>query len=1248
MPAPARSRARRASGDLEHRGGGDRRTALARVIKRRATVSWWLGVVLAVGFAVVVTPAITAEHWLLGFHAGTATEPGTVTEHHAAPFTVRAPMLVGEGNLRVGGGVVVARGETATRDEATIAGAIAGAVPHGPVLYAAFFVLLGVLATLFTHHMRRSTKGRLVRVQIVSLVVLAVLAVAVKIVMLSTALSALAVPVAALALIPTMVLDRTVGLATGVLGALVVSLLVPFDVGLAILLLVQAAAAGLVVAEHPRRRGLAALTAGLVTTLCSSATYLLLTYLTTGHAPELRDPLHSPWLAAAIGPALAALIAVPLIPIYQLLVGEITQGKLFALEDLGHPLLRQIAEKSPGTWQHSLMMANMAEIAANEIGASGRLVRVGAYFHDLGKSLQAKYFIENLEPGETSQHDQLPPEVSCDAIFAHVTEGIVSARRAGLHERIIDFMHMHHGNGVLEYFWAKCREQGNPHDLTIEDFRYPGHPPQSRETAILAICDAVEAASRTLKKPDAAAIDALVQRIVYGKLHLGQLDESGLSMSDLRRISDSLRETIRHANHGRIEYPWQKAGQDASASVMTYPSTSPRLDSLDRRPGRDSAWRPQASLPASTPPPAPADNDAALATTADVGNPASEQRIPIAQGTLPEPEAADRGAMSLADAVPRLIREVPITLTGRAPGPLPPPPEPVAAPTLDREPPPPVLTFDNDPPPAVLTFDNDPPPAALTFDNDPPPAALTFDNDPLSVAQALDSKLPSTTQIFGSPQRPQPPQPQPSGSEPPRTRAATRPPAQARPPTAPPPLASRRATGEVARTAGPPAPVDLDNAITNPPPLRRGPSGHPPVPADPAQLAASLASTVARAMPASPGPPPPEEPPRTGPRHADLDSAITNPPPLGNQARTPVRHADLDSAITNPPPLGKQARTPAPRADLEDAIGEPPASTGAPHADLAAPMAPAAPLSAPVRSDLPHAAPPRVAPQVPPGTLAAPPTAGLADSAITMPSMASEPPAPRTTDVDIAPPVMSSAPAPAPVAAPAPTIIRPRASTSEARPASRLALLLGDEARVTAARAAAKLRVREPASIADEARAADEAHVAGEARVADEARVTDEQRAVPDPDLDAGVTEPSLPLLAVGDVLRIDLPPVPAASAPSERKAGWASGLAARIDAALDSDEWNLETPVVAPTKAELRALLGQPDPTRQQPVDEIALLQRHALELEEPALLPRRAPHPTTEVDPDDIEAAIEIAPHVRRPPNAKAIGVSKPKKSE
>jgi len=585
------------------------RADLARTIPRRPRVSWWLGIVLAIAFTILAMPSIMAGRWLGAI--------GKIERGVPAPYTVRVPPFAGydlAAGHTGGGGVLVARGDIPDRDTVEAARQIDEHMPHGSVPFLAYFLLTSVLAGLFTYHIRRSTHGRLLRVQLFSLALIAVAAVVAKLLMLATSLSVLVLPVAVFAMVPTLVLDRIVGLATGTLSALVISLVVPFDVGVAIMLMVQAGAAGLVIAERPKKRVRATLTAGLAATLFTAATYPLMLYLTAGRLPldELKDPVHSAWLASAIGPALATVLTIAVVPLYQLLVGEITQSKLVELEDLSNPLLKQIAQKSPGTWQHSLMMANMAEIAANAIGANGRLVRVGAYYHDLGKSLQPKYFIENLEPGETSPHDKLPPETSCDAIFAHVTEGIVTARRAGLHERIIDFMHMHHGNGVLEYFWGKTKEQGNPKGFSVEHFRYPGVPPHSRETAILSICDAVEAASRTLKKPDVQAIDNLVQRIVYGKLHLGQLDDSGLSMSDLRKIAESLRDTIRHANHGRIEYPWQKAQQDASAPPHSVTQTGPRLDSLDRpaKPDVVSAAKRED---------APRDSADALAATDDAG-----------------------------------------------------------------------------------------------------------------------------------------------------------------------------------------------------------------------------------------------------------------------------------------------------------------------------------------------------------------------------------------------------------------------------------------------------------------------------------------------------------------------------------------------------------------------------------------------------------------------------------------------------
>jgi len=771
---------------------------------------------------------------------------------------------------------------------------------------------------------------------------------------------------------------------------------------------------------------------------------------------------------------------------------------------------------------------------------------VGAYYHDLGKSLSPKYFIENLEAGETSPHDQLPPEVSCDAIFAHVTEGIVTARKAGLHERIVDFMHMHHGNGVLEYFWAKCREQSNPRGLTIEDFRYPGHPPQSRETALLAICDAVEAASRTLTKPDAAAIDSLVQRIVYGKLHLGQLDESGLSMGDLRRISDSLRETIRHANHGRIEYPWQKAEQDASAAGMAYTTTAPRLDSLDRKPARET---PRAAPTGDAP--GPGSSDAALAATADVkqsdthGAPAASDPARVRAGTARNAQSGDRAALhevaqadrwwdeageARAERADRVApapgsRESPTTLTGRAPGPSPTSGDanvarpvdrsaPVAAPAPGRE--------------AASTLRGRAP-APSTAAGDASVARPVDRSAPITEPPGRDAAVAASTsreapRAADHRHHPRPATAPPHGYEPPRASDPAR-------------AADPARTADPARAAGPPTPVDL-GAITNPA-ARRAP-GPLAAPSDPTQMAAALASLVSRVAGA----------------------------PFGKPS---------DDALA----AGTASETGRPPSDV--------------HAAGTQPMLPVAPPARPLR-----------------GT--------DADPATTLRTLAASAPGERPSDAAVTQPVLPLAALPVQRALesasghPPPAVAGKRASTAPPRAGG----LAGD------VRAGHGQTLRGPGDAAGTVRRPPTDPVAAAAlgTLNEDARVTVPRPATAPPhgpraaDFDAGVTEPSMPVLAVGDEIRVDVP------------------LTARIDAVLEGDEWGKETPIVAPTKGELRALLGRPDPTRQQPIAEVERLQRRAAELADP---PRRSPHPTAEVDPEDIEAAIELAPPARRPhPNA------------
>ena len=1117
------------------------RAALARQIPRRPRVASGMVVAFAIGFAILVTPIITADRWVGALGAG------TVVAGKAASLTVRVPPFAGfdtgtagHGDELVGGwtkvtaiayggggGVVIARGDVASRDDEINAQQIAEAMPRGPMPYLAFFLLAAVFAGLFSHHTRRSTRGKLVRVQLVNLALIGIAAVVVKIAMLMSAINVLVVPVAVFALLPTLVLDRVVGLATGTLAALVTALLVPFDVGVAILLLVQVATAGLVVAEHPKDRLRATIVAGAAATLLTALTYPLLRYLTTGHLPldELQAPMRSAWVAAALGPAIATAIAVPLMPLYQLLVGEITHGKLIELEDLSHPLLRQIAERSPGTWQHSLMMANMAEIAANAIGANGRLVRVGAYYHDLGKSLQPKYFIENLEPGETSPHDKLPPETSCDAIFAHVTEGIVTARKAGLHERIVDFMHMHHGNGVLEYFWAKARDGGNPNALTVEHFRYPGVPPQSRETAILAICDAVEAASRTIKKAEPTAIDNLVQRIVYGKLHLGQLDDSGLSMSDLRKVADSLRETIRHANHGRIEYPWQKAEQSASASVVSEPltSTGPRLDSLDR-PAKAETVRPATKQSGEDP---YAETDAAGATPKlRTGKPRDSSELAMSATAPVKRPAATETEHAVREVNERLLRDSQQRgqkISGTS--------DELHGGEFERR-------------------------AALVerYGNNPPASRDSSDS---TLQVELAEPEPSERSAMAARYANEPPASRDSGN---RTMPVDRAQLEARvePPRESSPFTSRDGSPHLEHSK--PSDGDTAEDSSRRSPKRTDDTGHRRR-ATGDFVAQMVLEPVAKK----------DEPPReqAAPRNfaTDIDTG---------KHRAAIQHKDSSKEIAQ----FTADATKALDAAAKDMDVIPPPITIPPLvAKVAAPD-----LSAP---ETPSAVRKRAATLPPTPALLRPPTV----------------PAPNRR---------------------APTVPPNDAADSKDRTPKGTLFGSGGELRKPAA------------TVVDDESARTNPTMP---------KVTDYDASdsnAPQPDDTLPALQLPLPAPGMSDPgIRIE-PPKP------DKKPEWVRSLAARVDARLD-DEFGTDTPVSAPTRAELQALLDTPpDATRKQSLEEIERLHAESKSRRSDQELDftRRAPYPTAEVLEEDIEAAIEIVPAART--RTGSIGVVKKKPGE
>jgi hypothetical protein len=216
-------------------------------------------------------------------------------------------------------------------------------------------------------------------------------------------------------------------------------------------------------------------------------------------------------------------------------------------------LLRELNEKAPGTFQHSMQVANLAEASANEIGANAMLVRTGALYHDIGKMINPMYFIEN-QSTSVNPHNELPPLDSAEIIIDHVLKGVEMAKKNGLPDRVIDFIRTHHGTTMVYYFYKKQQEL-TPEGINKKDFTYPGPIPFSKETAILMMCDACEAASKSIKDPTALLIDELVEKVINGQMNQGQYMNSNITFKEIKTIKKVIKKKLNNIYHLRIEYP---------------------------------------------------------------------------------------------------------------------------------------------------------------------------------------------------------------------------------------------------------------------------------------------------------------------------------------------------------------------------------------------------------------------------------------------------------------------------------------------------------------------------------------------------------------------------------------------------------------------------------------------------------------------------------------------------------------------
>jgi putative nucleotidyltransferase with HDIG domain len=246
----------------------------------------------------------------------------------------------------------------------------------------------------------------------------------------------------------------------------------------------------------------------------------------------------------------------PILLLIEKVFGITTDMTLMELSDLNHPLLREMATKAPGTYSHTMQVSLLAEEAATAIGANPLLCRVGAYFHDIGKTAEADYFTEN-QNGK-NLHDHLQATTSGRIIADHVKRGLVIGRQHKLPEEVIDFIPEHHGTTVIHFFYDKALKTLPPEKINIEDFRYPGPKPRRKETAIVMLADSVEASVRSLTNPTEETIGQIIDTVIRKRLDENQFNESDLTFSDLERIKQSFIKTLVANKHKRIKYPGQK------------------------------------------------------------------------------------------------------------------------------------------------------------------------------------------------------------------------------------------------------------------------------------------------------------------------------------------------------------------------------------------------------------------------------------------------------------------------------------------------------------------------------------------------------------------------------------------------------------------------------------------------------------------------------------------------------------------
>ncbi|MCF6092824.1 HD family phosphohydrolase [Microaerobacter geothermalis] len=362
-------------------------------------------------------------------------------------------------------------------------------------------------------------------------------------------------PVAFASILITLLIDMDLAIITSVVFMIIASLMFNgellelFDFRYGIAALVSSTVGAFSLGKVNRRSSI--FKAGFYVSLANMVVILLFAMLLSKsyNVPEVAVAL----VYGAMSGLISAILAMGMLPIFEGAFGILSVLKLIELSNPNHPLLRKLLIETPGTYHHSVVVGNLSEAAAEAIGANGLLARVGSYYHDIGKTKRPRFFIENQFNME-NPHDKISPSLSKTIIIAHPYDGVNMLKEYKIPKPIQDIAEQHHGTTLLKYFYHKAKQQTSG-EVLESDYRYPGPKAQSKEAAIVGICDSVEAAIRSMSKVNPDKIESLVRKIIKDRLDDGQLNECDLTFKELELITKSICETLNGTFHSRIEYP---------------------------------------------------------------------------------------------------------------------------------------------------------------------------------------------------------------------------------------------------------------------------------------------------------------------------------------------------------------------------------------------------------------------------------------------------------------------------------------------------------------------------------------------------------------------------------------------------------------------------------------------------------------------------------------------------------------------